>query len=407
MLYSLFDLNEHLRRVVALNFPQSVWIAAEIAQIGRSRGHWYLDLVQKGTDETLVAQGQAALWAADHRRLRAALGPALDAVLQEGLAVKLRVRPDFHERYGLKLHIEDVDPAHTLGQLALQRQQALQTLKAAGLLERNRQLPLPLVLQRIAVVSSEDAAGYQDFREHIAQNAWGYRFHCRFFQAAVQGRHAESELIRALDNIRAQAADFDGAVLLRGGGARLDLAVFDALDLARTVALMPLPVFSGIGHEVDESLLDLVAHTALKTPTAVADFLLQHNVSFESQVLQLGLHLQRLGEHHAQAAHNALGNAQQHLHWAVRRRCQNAWHQLDATSQQLDQATALFRERRHRALDQANALCIALDPQKALRRGYTLTYQNGKLLRTAAETEPGTPLETKFWDGEISSRVDG
>ena len=136
MLYSLFDLNEHLRRVVALNFPQSVWIAAEIAQIGRSRGHWYLDLVQKGTDETLVAQGQAALWAADHRRLRAALGPALDAVLQEGLAVKLRVRPDFHERYGLKLHIEDVDPAHTLGQLALQRQQALQTLKAAGLLER-------------------------------------------------------------------------------------------------------------------------------------------------------------------------------------------------------------------------------------------------------------------------------
>lgn len=406
MLYSLFDLNEHLRRVVALNFPQSVWIAAEIAQIGRSRGHWYLDLVQKGTDETFVAQGQAALWAADHRRLRAALGPALDAVLREGLAVKLRVRPDFHERYGLKLHIEDVDPAHTLGQLALQRQQALQTLKAAGLLERNRQLPLPLVLQRIAVVSSEDAAGYQDFREHLAQNAWGYRFQCRFFQAAVQGRHAESELIRALDNIRAQAADFDGAVLLRGGGARLDLAVFDALDLARTVAMMPLPVFSGIGHDVDESLLDLVAHTALKTPTAVADFLLQLNASFESQVLQLGLHLQRLGEHHTQAAHNVLENAQQHLHWAVRQRCQNAQHQLDTTSQRLDQATALFRERRHRALDQANALCAALDPQKALRRGYTLTYQNGKLLRAATEVEPGIPLETKFWDGAISSRVD-
>ena len=168
MVYTLFDLNEHSRRVLALNYRQALWIAAEIAQAGQSRGHFYLDLVQKGADDDIVAQSQAVLWASDFRRLRSTLGADLDAVLREGLAVKMQVRVDFHERYGLKLVITDLDPAFTFGQIEIRRRQTIQTLRELGLLERNRSLPLPPVLLRIAVVSSEGAAGFEDFREHLA-----------------------------------------------------------------------------------------------------------------------------------------------------------------------------------------------------------------------------------------------
>lgn len=403
MVYTLFDLNEYIRRVLSLNFQQALWIEAELAEAGRSRGHWYLDLVQKGPADDVVAQAQAVLWATDYRRLRQALGPALDAVLEAGLAVKMLVKVDFHERYGLKFVIQDLDPAWTLGQLALQRRQTLQTLQQLGLLERNRQLPLPLVLQRLAVISSETAAGYQDFRSHLAQNPFGYRFEDRFFAAAVQGRNAEPELIAALEAVRARQADFDAVVILRGGGARLDLAAFDGLALAKTVATLPLPVLTGIGHDSDESVLDLVVHTALKTPTAVADFLLQHNLSFEHNLARLAAQLRLYGDQRLQTFALDIDRAETALQWGSRQRCQHAAQQLDFLETQLPLLSARFLERCRRDLTQAEALCAALDPQKALQRGYSITTQQGKLVRSAAAVSPGAVLETRFIDGVVVS----
>ena len=188
--YQLIELNNFIRRVVALNFAQPLWIEAEIAQASRSRGHLYLDLVQKGDNNEPMAQAQGVLWENDYRKLRINHGLVLDQVLREGVALKMQVRVEFHERYGLKLHLVDIDPAYTLGQLALQRRQTLATLEKEGLLALNRQKPLSPVLQRIAVVSSEGAAGLQDFREHLSQNAFGYQFHVQFFQSSVQGRNA-------------------------------------------------------------------------------------------------------------------------------------------------------------------------------------------------------------------------
>ena len=402
--HSLHDLNQYIRRVLALNFQQPVWIAAEIAQSGQSRGHYYFDLVQKGEGAELMAQAQAVLWAADYRRMYKLLGPTLDAVLCEGLDVKLCVRVDFHERYGLKLQITDVDPAFTLGQLSLQRRQSLETLHREGLLQRNRALPIPLAMQRIAVVSSEGAAGFQDFLVHLSQNPYGYAFDCQLFNAAVQGRNTESEVIAALELIAARAADFDCAVVIRGGGARLDLAAFDGLALCRSVATMPLPVFSGIGHDVDDTVLDHVAHTSLKTPTAVADFLLQHNLLFENKVLQLASQLQTASEYHLKIKGLEMERLENALRWGAREQMRSCRQNLDAMEQNLPLLANAVIQQYGRQLDQAELICAALHPDNVLRRGFSITTKNGKVLTSPSDVESGDVLETRLRDGVIRSK---
>ena len=402
---SLFALNEHIRRVVELNYQQPLWVAAEIAQVGQSRGHFYLDLVQKGEDGNPVAQSQAMLWAMDYRRIRAALGPNADAVLREGLQVRLRVRVDFHERYGLKLQVADLDPAHTFGQLELQRQETLLMLRQAGLLDRNRALPLPPVAQRVAVVSSEGAAGFQDFREHLEQNDFGYRFHCQLFASAVQGNNAAAELQSALASIASRREEFDCVVIIRGGGARLDLAAFDDAKLCRAVAQMPLPVLVGIGHETDETVLDLVAHTSLKTPTAVAGFLLQHHLFFENQISRAAENLRLASTFLLNAQHLELERCETALRWGSRERIGTAARHLDALEADLPRAVEHLLRTHAQRLMQADALCAALHPDRVLQRGYSITTRNGQLLRSAAEVRAGDVLQTRWPDGTVASEV--
>ena len=403
--YTLFDLHEHLRRVLALNYPEALWITAEIAQLNRSRGHVYLDLVQKaaGPDGDIVAQAQAVVWQREYQRLRLARGATLDEVLREGCEVRLQVRVDFHERYGLKLLIADVDPAFTFGQLELQRRQTIQTLQQLGLLERNRALPVPPVLQRVAVVSSEGAAGFQDFREHLAANPYGFRFHCRLFSTAVQGKSAEAELIAALDAVARQRDRFDCAVVLRGGGARLDLAAFDRLDLCKTAAALPIPLFTGIGHDVDESVLDLVAHTALKTPTAVADFLVQHNLFFENNVLRLAGQFRENADYQLKIKAVELANAEAAARWGLQARTRAAAQQIEHLAAALP---ALVRQNLRQAaarIERADAITAALHPDAALRRGFSLTLKDGRVVTDAAALLPGDTLETRLRDGTVFS----
>lgn len=404
--YTLFDLNEHVRRVLALNFQNPIWIAAEIAQADSSRGHFYLDLVQKGAGDELVAQGQAVLWASDYRRLRAAIGGDLDAVLREGLEVKMQVRVDFHERYGLKLIIADLDPAYTFGQIELQRRQTIQTLRELGLLEKNRLLSLPPVLQRVAVVSSENAAGFQDFQEHLAQNPFGYHFECQLFASAVQGKNAEAELREALEQIAAQSENFDCAVVVRGGGARLDLASFDGLALCQRAATLPLPLFTGIGHDVDETVLDLVAHKALKTPTAVADFLLQHNLFFENEMLRLAGDVRTIGDYRLKINLLELNRLETTLHWNGRERLRAAARRLDVLEENLPVLTFQLLRNQSHFLEKTEAICRAFEPENVLRRGYSLTMKNGKIVTSSLEVEAGDLLETRLREGVVFSKVE-
>jgi exodeoxyribonuclease VII large subunit len=403
--HTLFELNEHIRRVLALNFQQALWIVAEVAQASESRGHRYLDLVQKGETGDVVAQAQAALWASDFRQLNARFPTGLAPLLREGLELRMQVRPEFHERYGLKLHITDIDPAHTFGQLDLLRRQTIQTLRQLGLFDLNRALPLPLVLQRIAVISSETAAGLQDFREHLEGNSFGYAFDCQYFTAAVQGKNAATEIQAALEKISQNPARFDAIVIVRGGGARLDLMAFDELELCQTAARMPLPLLVGIGHDVDETVLDLVAHTSLKTPTAVADFLVNHNLLFEGNVLEAASDLESIAQNTLTIKQMELERAETTARFAAREQIREAMLYLGFLEEKLPGFAHQSLREQQRALDQIESICQNLHPENVLRRGYSITLKNGKALLSAAEVQAGDVLETRLSEGVLRSEV--
>lgn len=403
--HSLFDLQEFIRRVLALNFQQAIWITAEIGQSGRSKGHYYLELIQKGSGEALMAQASAVLWANDYRRLRAALGADLDAVLQTGLQVKMQVRVDFHERYGLKLLIVDLDPSFTFGEMDRQRRQTIAALQAQGLLGVNGGLTLPPVLQRIAVISSEGAAGLQDFLEQLRGNKFGYYFDCQLFESSVQGVSAAAEMQSALARVAAESAFYDCVAIVRGGGARLDLAAFDNLELCQALARMPLPVLTGIGHDVDETVLDLVAHTSLKTPTAVAEFLIQHNLFFENDLLQMAGQLRTSAEFQLRYSAQEVNRQEMELTLESRQMLNRAAQQLDNWEAALPGLAAGIIRTQKAQLEHAEALCSALSPEKVLQRGYSLTTHQGRVLTNATEVAAGDTIETRLAEGILQSTV--
>jgi exodeoxyribonuclease VII large subunit len=407
---TLFDLHEHVRRVVALNYREPVWITAEVSQSNRSRGHWYLDLIEKGDTEAatdgIVAQASAIVWAKDMMAMVREHGPVVERVLQAGSALKCRVRLDFHERYGLKLHIVDVDPTYTLGQLARERAQNLETLAREGLLDLNRALVLPIVCQRVAIISSTDAAGYQDFINQLTTNSFSYEFRLSLWPVAVQGQNAPAEIVAALEEAGQTSNAFDAIVLVRGGGARLDLAAFDQLAVAAAVARCPIPVLAGIGHHTDDTLVDRVAHTSLKTPTAVADFLVERSLDFEQMLLQSGEALRRIGALQLQIHRNQLEKTQitiqQAAHWQLRA----ATARLDQAELALPQLAKMTINRAHQTLDQAASICAVWHPDAALRRGYSLTLHNGKVVRSASALQSGDVVTTRLADGEVRSTID-
>ncbi|RKZ09334.1 exodeoxyribonuclease VII large subunit, partial [bacterium] len=280
--FSLLELNAHIRQVVALNFEQLIWVSCEISQARQSRGHHYLELVEKAEhSDDIRAQSSAVIWARTFSRIRKKCGDLIDDILQDGVEVRVQVRVDFHERYGLKLVIEDIDPSFTMGNLETRRREILETLQKKGLVEKNGLLPLPVVPQRIAVLSSEHAAGYHDFMQHLRENPYEYHFDTHLFPVALQGSSVEKEVVTALQSVAKAAVHYDCVAIIRGGGSRLDLSGFDNLAIGEAIAHCPIPVFTGIGHEIDQSVADIVANYALKTPTAVADAIIEMTATFE------------------------------------------------------------------------------------------------------------------------------
>lgn len=402
--YSLQAACTRLRRVVAFNYPQAIWVVAEVAEADVSKGHRFLSLVEQGT-EGIAAQASAIVWGATYRALTRRLGPTLDTVLQAGRQIRLFMRPEIHEQHGLRWLVEDIDPTYTLGKLALQREQTLLTLHNEQLLDRNRQYALPNVLQRVAVVSSEEAAGRQDFLQQLAENEAGYAFTCTHFQASVQGKSAPAELMGALHRVAAQAAHFDCVVLLRGGGARLDLTAFDDLALCRTLAQMPLPVLTGIGHEVDESVADVVAHSALRTPTAVAAFLVAHNAHFEQKMAHLIEQVRQAARQHWLTAHQALAQHAWTLPFVAKQGIRQAQQTLHRDTQMLHQYVNTCLAHATAQIQHTAQLYEALHPQNALARGYAWVTRAGKIVHAATEVCEGERLTLYVAQGQIETRV--
>ena len=401
--YKLTDLTGFIRRVFALNLPEPVWVAAELAQANDSRGHRWLTLVQKDPDtDQIVAQLEGVVWSRKLQELRRQHGPLLtEGLLRQGMSVRVRVSTNFHERYGLRLSVEDIDPAHTIGELERRRQLTLRRLAAEDLLERNARLSLPIAPRRLAVISSETAAGLADFREQLEANPYGYHFRLKIFTAAMQGVQTGPEVIRRLREIARNWPDrFDAVVIVRGGGGRTDLAAFDDEALCRAVAEHELPVLVGIGHETDETLLDRVAHRSLKTPTATAVFLIEQAVMAETHVLQLGRRIARSARqvvNWERPRLERLATANRNL---ARSALTTEGFRLDRLETDLKRLPAAGVRAAEDHLRHLESLLAALRPETTLARGYALVSQEGRLV-VRPEDVTDAPLEVRLKDGRI------
>ncbi len=286
---TLYELNLQIRESLEEAFPGPVWVIAEISEMKVNRaGHCYLELVEKdeATDE-IRARARAIIWSYSFRMLKSYFETTTGQPFSEGIRILAEAGVEFHPAYGISLNLRDIDPTYTVGDLALRRREVIRRLEEAGVLTMNQELSLPPVPQRIAVISSATAAGYQDFTNQLEKNPYGFSFYHRLYEATMQGQEAVFSILQALDRIYAAESCYDAVVIIRGGGAQADLSCFDHFDLAYAVAQFPLPVVTGIGHEKDETITDLVAHTRMKTPTAVAEFFISGMLRFRDTLVQL------------------------------------------------------------------------------------------------------------------------
>ncbi len=402
--YSLYELNEFLRRVVALNFSESVWVTAEIGQISLSRGHYYIRLLEKEADD-IIAEMSAVVWASDFKRMQRVFGVATEGVLSEGMEVRLKGRLDFHERYGLKLILEEIDPTYTIGKLEIQKRKLIAELQSEQLLGLNATLSPPSVWQRIAVISSETAAGWADFQNHIFENSYAYKFDIQLFPSAMQGQHVEKELLKQLQRIETEKDCFDAVVIIRGGGAKLDLAVFDTPSVCRAVARFPLPVLTGIGHEVDNTVMDMVAYTALKTPTAVADFLIEQNVQFESSLVEMGNFLNQYVQNRLYTEGGDLSKIDNFLQFQTSFFLKNQAQKIEYYANELPKMVVQLLKFENNQLDNTLKIIDLMSLESILNRGFSITRKNGKVVSSINEVQKGDKIETQVSDGTISSQT--
>ncbi len=376
---SLLELSSCIGQALEDALAGTYWVSAEIASMSERGGHLYLDLVEKGKREAIVAKQRATCWSGVQRMLQAYFEQETGCRLQAGMQVLLEAEVSFHSVYGLSLNIVGIDPSYTVGDMARQRQKTIEQLHEEGVFDMQRSLVLPTLPLRLAVISSASAAGYGDFCAQLA--ASGYAFRPTLYGAIMQGDNAEESICKALDEIAEHEAEYDAVVLIRGGGATTDLSCFDRYKLCATCAQYPLPILSGIGHTKDVSIVDMVAFAALNTPTAVAEYLIDR---LDRQVERLNDLAYRL----------QLARQQQAL---LRQ------HRLDRFAQRLQQARQLFgmaQQNRIAGLQQRLESC---SPERIFRMGYSMTKVNGKAVRSAAEVKAGDRMTTYWIDGTAES----
>ena len=450
---TLYELNALVRETLALEMPDEYWVEAELSEAREVRGHCYLELIQKDEhSNTPVAKASAKCWASTWQLVKPHFMRVTGQEIHAGMKVLLKVYAQFHESYGFSWIVTDIDPTYTMGDMARKRMEIIRQLKEEGVFELQKELQLPMFCQHIAVISSANAAGYGDFVNQLENNEYGFRFHTQLFPAVMQGEGVEQSVIGALNKIFesleckteslefATANDdsslftlhssldkFDCVVIIRGGGATSDLSGFDTLALAEHVANFPLPIITGIGHERDESVLDMVSHTRVKTPTAAAAFLIGHlkavldaiedaeqrissivrqQMDMEKiRLLHLSQQIPTLFSLVRSRQEACIDRLQGNLRLSVTRRLQEEHHRLDIHSHNLMPVIErrLLRERHQ--LDMLNEKLEVLNPELLLRRGYSITLSGGKVVKDASILKSGDELETRLSKGTVRSVV--
>lgn len=404
--YSLFEVNEYIKRVVALNFQEPIWVRCEISQASFSRGSVYLTVVQQDEEsQELRAQSQAVIWPRNYLFLKNKLGELLSYVLEAGTEVMMKVTVDYHERYGMKLTVEDIDASYTLGQAEMARQKIIERLKKDNLLQLNDLVPLPSVIQYVAVISSERAAGYQDFKHQLESNDYGYDYYVELYDSAVQGRNVESEVLSAMKRIHESEYLYDAIVIIRGGGSKLDLGGFDNYNIAHAIAHSEYPVIVGIGHEVDTTVTDLVAKLSVKTPTAAAEYLINRNMQYEARILDLARGIQQQSTQLITRSAHQMDMAEYKLEQVAKEVIQDAQSDFSYLSANLRSSLQHAMNRMKQALDSQEMILKALDPQRTLKRGYAIVRKEGKSIDTSKEVKSGDQLSIEMADGQIETTV--
>lgn len=427
---SLYELNNLVRSTFDTVLYDEYWLKAEIGEVHQNRGHCFLEFVQKDeSSNALIAKARGQIWANKWAVLRPYFEKTTKRSFSSGIQVLVCVELTFHEVYGYSLNVIDIDPIYTIGDIARKRQEIIQHLENAGVLRMNKDLSLPRLLKRVAVISSATAAGYGDFIKQIENNSSGLKFIVKLFPSTMQGDGVEKSVINALDAIAEEMEHWDVVVIIRGGGASSDLYGFDTLSLAENVAQFPLPVISGIGHERDDTVVDVVAHTRVKTPTAAAEFIIRHQEA-ELQRLQNiketltrgcsmlmnneKIKLERIGNKIPMLWDFIKTKELRHLDESVMR-IQNLTEsslaamkmKLDFTYQRLRFTSRAYVEKQKHELEIKERQIELSSPERLLKLGYSITRINGKAISTIHSLMPGDVLETMFADGEIQSIVKG
>ena len=427
---SLFEFNQLVRRSVRTCLPDEYWVQVELSDVRANySGHCYLECVQKDPkSNSLIAKARGIIWSNVFSQLKPYFEQETGQAFVSGIKVLVKVTVDFHELYGYSLTIVDIDPAYTLGDMARRRREILLRLQEEGVLSLNKELELPVLAQRIAVISSATAAGYGDFCNQLENNAFGFAFYPRLFPAIMQGERVEASVIAALDRIYAESEKWDVVVIIRGGGATSDLSGFDTYDLAASCAQFPLPIITGIGHERDDTVIDLVAHTRVKTPTAAAEFLVNHLRHTAEQLenyayyirQEVPARLNREKERLERCITRIPARVQMRLQREdfrrerLAKRMEMAWqsrlareqYRLELSSRLSVALQARLLKEKHR-LDLLEKSVEAASPDLLLKRGYSITLKDGKAVIDASLLKPGDRVVTRVAKGQFSSEVQG
>ena len=399
--YSLFEVNQYIKRVLALNFEEPIWIECELNSVSNARGNLYLDLIEKDeSSDDIIAKASATIWYRQFLFIKKKLNELTDSILSPGVKVKLKGNIVFSERYGLSFNIIDIDPAFTFGQFEMNRQKIIDKLKSKELIDLNATVPMPSVIQNIAVISSETAAGYQDFVSQLSENAYGYDFNINLYAAAMQGQKTEREVV---DAIRSAKEDDNHIIaIIRGGGSKLDLSAFDNYNIAFEIATSPLPVLTGIGHDIDMTVSDIVANEVLKTPTAVADYIIDHNSHFEGEILLLMQHIENETQQILDLKHQEILLMQEKLKSVPSLIVQQYYHDLETAHDQLIYQAQQHIRDRNKTLENYLQILELTKPQNVLKRGFALVKSEKKYISKQKDiTKTDKELTIEFHDGKI------
>lgn len=427
---SLSELADLIAKGLKKTLEPSYWVVGEISEIQPNRnGHCYLELIEKNEDEPYPeAKMRAVIWANKYRMLAPYFESETGSPLCVGMKILVQVNVTYHALYGLALQISDINPTYTIGEDEQRRLKILRQLEEDGVLNMNKEIELPSVPQRIAVISSATAAGYQDFMQQLANNVDGIKFYTTLFPAAMQGVEVEQSIVAQLDAIAELYTEFDVVVIIRGGGSRSDLRWFDNYKIASYVAQFPLPVITGIGHDKDQSITDIVANTSLKTPTAVAEFLIDLATDFYSQIEDLQDNIHSLASTFVGEENDKLNSFQsnisnnlhisilqvkgrldlykQQLLHAHARKVQDELVHCTTSIQKIQNSVDKLFVKQQAKLQVLDNIILNANPEQILKKGYTLTTNlQGEIIRSAAQAQKNDTILTHFADGTITSTI--